>query len=322
MVDVVVREQTWIDLYAKPHLHDDFLCGLPLQGKQDDHIEVLEHYKSLLPYLVPSESRFLHGHLWHPDLHDENLFVIPSGSVPPEGKIQVNITSCIDWQGAWIGPAFLNLTVPKIFHATLPEALTLPPNFETLDPATRIEANRLHKEALLSKLFETIALPHIAQLPALRDRRNLEELARMTWRTGLLPFKSALLSFESPPANCWYSRDLLIKIRNQWDDVAPGHKCPLDCTPAECEEHAGAFAYWKEHKQRSSALQEEFSVYEFGYLDGDQARFHMVQRQLEARRQEWVASGQTPEGRMVMEILWPYRDTLSDNPRTHLKHER
>jgi len=191
MVDVAVREQFWIDRYAKPHLHDDFLCGLPLQGKQDDHIEALEHYKSLLPYLVPKDSVYLHGHLWHPDLHASNLFVIPSGSMTQDGKIRVNITSCIDWQGAWIGPAFLQLSVPAMFRklGAGPEALTLPPHFETLDSATRTEAERFHNEAVLHNLFETLALRDIVQLPALAERRELEDLAQGTWRTGLLPFR-------------------------------------------------------------------------------------------------------------------------------------
>ena len=117
MVDTVVREQTWIDLYAKVHLHDDFLFSLPIRGKQDDHIEALEYYKYFLPYLVPNERRYLHDHLWDPELLAGNVFVNPSGSTGRNGKIQVNIISCLDWQGAWIGPAFLHLAVPTMFHA-------------------------------------------------------------------------------------------------------------------------------------------------------------------------------------------------------------
>lgn len=190
MVDVVVREQTWIDRYAKPHLYDDFRCCMPLQGKQDDHIEVLESYKHLLPYLVPKDSRYLHGHLWHPDLHAGNLFVIPSDSTAQDGKVQLNITSCIDWQGAWVGPAFLQLTVPELYHATWPsEALSLPPHFDTLDATTQQVVEGIRNETVLCKLFETLALQDIVHLPALVERRALEDLAQATWRSGLLPFR-------------------------------------------------------------------------------------------------------------------------------------
>ena len=87
MVNVAIQEQTWIDHYAKPHIHDDFLCVLLLQGKQDDHIEMLEYYKYIVLYLVPEDSRYLRGHLWHPDLHAANLLVIPSGHATESGKM-------------------------------------------------------------------------------------------------------------------------------------------------------------------------------------------------------------------------------------------
>lgn len=86
----------------------------------------------------------------------------------------------------------------------------------------------------------------------------------------------------------------------------------------EREEHARAYAYWARHRARADALDEKFSLGEFGYVAGDRARFVSVQTRLEKRRKEWVASGNTDEERMVKAILWPYRDTLSDNPRSHL----
>lgn len=53
-------------------------------------------------------------------------------------------------------------------------------------------------------------------------------------------------------------------------------------------------------------------------MTGDQTEFERVRTQVEKRRQEWEASGETPEGRLVKAMMWPYRDTLSDNPRSHL----
>ena len=106
---------------------------------------------------------------------------------------------------------------------------------------------------------------------------------------------------------------------NRWSDIAPGEKCLINFTPAECEEHADAYAYCAKHRARADALDEEFSLDEFGYVAGeDKAHFVSVQTQLEKRRKEWEASGNSDEERMVKAILWPYRDTLSDNPRSHL----
>ncbi|GJJ12970.1 hypothetical protein Clacol_007217 [Clathrus columnatus] len=298
MCDVALREQYWIYRHAKPSLTDDFLCGIPTQGKQDDHIEILERYKSLLQYLVPKERLYLHGHLWHPHLSTSNLFVVPS-KVTQDGKIQVNITSCINWQGAWVGPAFLQLTVPTLFRIPCAqEALTLPTHFETLDADTCREAKLLYEEAVLHNLFETTALHNIVQLPSLAELRELEYLAQLTWKTGLLPF-----------------RETLINVWKQWAE----NKCPIDFTPVECREHDAAYTSWVENQERASVLSQEFSVGPSGYIAGDQAHFDNVKMRLEKRRREWEAGAKNPEHKRVLELLWPYRDTLSDNPRTHLE---
>ena len=77
----------------------------------------------------------------------------------------------------------------------------------------------------------------------------------------------------------------------RWSDIAPGKKCPVSFMPAECEEHAGAYAYWAKHWARTDALDEEFSLGEFGYAARDKAHFVSVQTQLEKQRKEWEASG-------------------------------
>lgn len=52
-------------------LQDDSLRGLPLQGKQDDHIQHLEYYKYMLPYkTAPYLS-------WSQTCHSATLLVIP-----------------------------------------------------------------------------------------------------------------------------------------------------------------------------------------------------------------------------------------------------
>ena len=60
----------------------------------------------------------------------------------------------IDWRGAWVGPAFLQLSVPVMFCALAAglEALSLPAHFETLDAITCKEAERFYNEAVLDYL--------------------------------------------------------------------------------------------------------------------------------------------------------------------------
>jgi len=75
------------------------------------------------------------------------------------------------------------------------EALATLPDIESLDAATRQDAEFLQDHVALHELFEAVALPSdMVQLPALEECRELEELARGTWRTGLLPFRSTYVS--------------------------------------------------------------------------------------------------------------------------------
>ncbi|KAF9475595.1 hypothetical protein BDN70DRAFT_914917 [Pholiota conissans] len=307
LADVASREQIWIDKFAKPHLLDDFLCGLPLQGKQDDHIEMLEYYKYLLPFILPQEPQYLHGHLWHPDLHSGNLFVVKE-SMNDDGKVHVNITSCIDWQGAFIGPAFLQLTAPTMYQsegAPL-DALVLPPHLDTLDDANKKEVLLLNDEALRKQQFESLAFGDLmiddAHIPTLVQRQELDDLAHCTWRTGLLPF-----------------RDALVKFCQRFSEIAPGKKCPIAFTADQLSAHAAAHAYWSMHRARAEDMEKEFGLDEYGYVAGDDiSRFMSIQKKVEKRMREWVAEGKTEHGKLVKTYLWPYRETLDDHPRTHL----
>ncbi|KAG6906627.1 hypothetical protein DXG01_012872 [Tephrocybe rancida] len=302
MYDVAMREQSWIDRHAKPHLADHFLCGLPFQGQRDDHIEALEYYKYVVTCLVPSERRYLHGYLWHPDLHAGNLFVSASGPPAHDGKLRLNITSCIDWQGAWVGPAFLQLAVPKVYRATFPEFHNqLPTDVHIVDAAERLEFERLHREAVYHRRFEAEVLGDMMELPALNELRELEDLSHCTWRTGLIPF-----------------REIMIQLWKQWPKVAPNHKCPINFTPSECEAYENAYRFWLEHRKHAYSLDKEFDLGEAGYVQGDLEKFDDVYRQLEKRRKEWVEMGRTPGEQMVKELLWPYRNSLADNPRKHM----
>jgi hypothetical protein len=58
----------------------------------------------------------------------------------------------------------------------------------------------------------------------------------------------------------------LSRSGKKWDEVAPGYKCPINFTPAQCEEHAEANAYWSEHLGYEHSLRAEFSLGDFGIV--------------------------------------------------------
>ena len=80
-----------------------------------------------------------------------------------------DIISCVDWQGTRVSPAFLQVTVPKMYSGERKQSA--------------------FSEAVVPKLFETIVLQAVVHRPALAERRQLKDLAQSAWRTALLPFR-------------------------------------------------------------------------------------------------------------------------------------
>ena len=86
--------------------------------------------------MVPSCLDQVMPMLWHPNLHASNLFLLVkelTGVLKPP----FTISSIIDWQGqgAWIGPAFLQLTVLHIVQHNegVPSGLWLPTSLNNLN---------------------------------------------------------------------------------------------------------------------------------------------------------------------------------------------
>jgi aminoglycoside phosphotransferase (APT) family kinase protein len=64
---------------------------------------MLEAACASVQHIVPQSPELRKPLLWHPDLHDGNIFV------SPEGKV----TSIIDWQDANVPPLFLAIQKPQ-----------------------------------------------------------------------------------------------------------------------------------------------------------------------------------------------------------------
>ncbi|KIY48787.1 hypothetical protein FISHEDRAFT_73299 [Fistulina hepatica ATCC 64428] len=311
--DIVEREQFWISVFATPSLNDNYLCILPGQGKTDDHLRALNHFTALIPYIVPRQPAHLAGHLWHPDLHANNVLVAPSDA--PGG---FSVTSVIDWQCSWVGPAFINLTVPSMFSATMgapsgnrpaitPNAAAL----EEFSPEDKAKIHVLHRRAVLHKLFETLFIPQVLDMPV-RARWEMIDLASCTWQTGLLPFREAM-----------------IQVVERWKEIAGDEPCPVHFTEKQVEQHRNAHAFWTEKQREGGQLVEEligksgkFTLY---VTLTDPAEIAALKSKIEERRQKWMAQADNEDNEVmksIQELTWPFRDTLLDDPRTHFRVEQ
>ncbi|KAF9475593.1 hypothetical protein BDN70DRAFT_955270 [Pholiota conissans] len=311
--DTATREERWIERFAKPHFEDNFLCGHHLQGKQDDHILLLEDYKKLLPYIIPKDLRHLYGHLWHPRLSANTLFVVPSSAsaaTEPGGKVQVDITSCITWPGASIEPAFRQLTTPSVCRSlNAPRELFPLSQAQSLDMYESTEYEKLRaaeEEKERREMFERIAFAGLGideeHLPGLMLRQEMDVMARGTWRTGLLPFRKAL-----------------IEVANNFHTIAPGEECPISFTADQIGAQALAYKAWEMHKDCAATVARKLGVEESGYVRGGAAQpeyFEHVQKEATRWRDMFLSNVKDEKKRWVAQFYWPFRDTIEDDPRT------
>ncbi|KAI6116150.1 hypothetical protein F5141DRAFT_1101459 [Pisolithus sp. B1] len=300
MKAVASREQKWIADFGTPHILDDPHRVLPGQGNRDDHTKWLSLYTDLIPALIPPLQEQKRPVLWHPDLHASNIFIRSSkkkGKISP--AIPVTISSIIDWQGAWIGPAFLQLKVPPLYrtHDVPPRRLLpAPDDFDSLSGSEKETAKKIHQQRIRHKLFEVSAFPPaVLDMEAREERVYLEDLAQSTWKYGLIPFRMALYD-----------------IFRHWQEIVPGEDPPVLDSPAELEDLKLHLATWLQHQELLEVLDREFNLGEYGYVMGDRSKFEMVRAALWKKKLEYIEQGKDDEMRRKRSLWWPYRDTLRD----------
>ncbi|KAL1695520.1 kinase-like domain-containing protein [Schizophyllum commune] len=291
---VAAREQAWISAYAKPHIHDDPFRAIIGPQVPDEHIAALDQFRAVARHIVPRgpDKRPLRSVLWHPDLNLGNIFVDPSGNH--------SITSIIDWQGCWAGPAYLQMNVPSFLqcrNVEVPSGLQmprLPADLHEYAPAAQRVLVKNHKAVVLQKLYEIRQL-----LPYHGTHRELRTtpvtMAGRTWKDGILPLRLALLN-----------------VAANWPklvDPADPAPCPLRFTRGEVQDlmqQRERYVQWHDFLEY---LHDSFGIQPYGWVDA--ANYERTKRKLERIRQ-----GIDPQ--LVKELeraapggaWWPFQDTL------------
>lgn len=118
-------EIDWLSEHASGNgeLCHPFLHASSDQQSPQAHINLLEKFVSVIPLITPKDEEIVSARLWHPDFHAGNIFVNKAGK----------ITSIIDWQGAWIGPIFINANPPKVLDYSIDLLMELPDNYKRLE---------------------------------------------------------------------------------------------------------------------------------------------------------------------------------------------
>lgn len=85
------------------------LCGPSLyESTSEKKLRACEAAAKALPYIIPEEKWASTYHLWHDDLHEENIFV--------DAENPCEIVAIIDWQSSFVGPLFDHIITPAFLN--------------------------------------------------------------------------------------------------------------------------------------------------------------------------------------------------------------
>lgn len=198
-------------------------CGPKLyQPCPQTKLTALSHYLQISESLIPKDTALTTPHLWHNDLHDDNIFIDPRN---PE-----SITSIIDWQSTHISPLFTHNPDPAFLDwadGLEPETLNLlpRPNLSGHTPQERAAAVR---EYTTQNLFIGWRKLTRAKNPALY--RAIE--FRKTPAYGLIFLAHRMFEYGESQF-----MSLLVNMKDHWGDLPDTGDVPFpfEFTDAEIE---------------------------------------------------------------------------------------
>ncbi|OAL28138.1 hypothetical protein AYO20_09557 [Fonsecaea nubica] len=202
------------------------LCGPTLyEPPRENKQAVLERTARVVRYLIPAEASICASHIWHNDLHDENIFVDPANPT--------KITGIIDWQSTLAAPLFQNTIDPGFLNYDGPgiESLdkpVLPKNFDDLSAAEKDAALELsYSQALL-----------VAYRRLIQKKTPLKLASEFQTSTAYDILKLSRRIFEVGEAHVLA---ILTTLESEWGDLpavrqAGGPRFPLSFSESELEQ--------------------------------------------------------------------------------------
>ncbi|KAK4983580.1 hypothetical protein LTR66_008780 [Elasticomyces elasticus] len=135
-------------------------------------LSALEAYFKLLRYVLPTDESLATSHIWHNDLHGENIFV--------DAEDPTKITGIIDWQAVQAIPLFDNSLLPSFLNYEGPpveglERPKMPPDIREMSKEDQTAALKLYEEMSLVVVW----------------RRLIEHMNKRLWRTKQYQFSLA-----------------------------------------------------------------------------------------------------------------------------------
>ena len=171
---------------------------------REKKLKALHSYLTIAKYMLPIDRSMSSSCLWHPDLHQENIFVNPEN--PSE------IVAIIDWQSTELAPLFNQVRQPYFLDYEGPptqgtERPELPDNYDQLDDALQKKAMSLYLSQMLSTMYRI--LQHI-EVPLLYRTWEYQQTASFEL---LLVAQRLLIDGEAQ------YRASILELENVWLDL-------------------------------------------------------------------------------------------------------
>ncbi|EGC46551.1 phosphotransferase enzyme family protein [Histoplasma capsulatum var. duboisii H88] len=185
------------------------------QLSPQEHTQLLQRYLASISSLLPNDPDLLRSVLWHPDLHDGNIFI-------HEGKI----SSIIDWQSVWTGPLMLQARTPQLINYNVDIMLKLPENFKELDNGEKRRIRDQVSKSIQLYIYEhgtgrrNPLLNKARRQPFGKTLAQLADFAGNSWDDDILPF-----------------RDCLISLERNWFELGTTNPCPFHFSEDEIRQH-------------------------------------------------------------------------------------
>ena len=192
MEAIAHREIAWIGEYSQPTAPAPGYVRLSeAQKSPQEHIQLLRKYLASISKILPNSSDLVRPALWHPDIHDGNLFV-------HEGRI----SSVIDWQSIWVGPLILQARTPRLIDYNGEIKLRLPNNYKELDEEEKSRVTEQVSRSIQVYLYEEQTakinplLNEAFRQPHGKALSQLVNFAGNSWDDDIIPLRECLINLE------------------------------------------------------------------------------------------------------------------------------
>jgi hypothetical protein len=197
------------------------LCAPTLyQPTLEKKLAALESSARVVRYLIPSDPLICASHIWHNDLHEENIFVDPADPT--------KITGIIDWQSTQAAPLFENTIDPGILDYDGPnieslEQPILPENFNKLSGADKAtELQLYYSKALL-----------VAYRRLIQKNTPLKKTSEFQASTAFNILKLSRRVFEIGEAHL---QAIISRLEPEWSDLIGVQQAERPCFPLSFSE--------------------------------------------------------------------------------------